>query len=440
MNRTLSIFLRILVIASPILIILALAFLAVKGLEQNRPETETSNELPQALAVFAQAVERRDFELQISAQGEVRPRSEINVTPQVGGRISFVSDSFVDGGYIPKGQVIARIDEADYELAVVRAKSGVASAQQNLAREQAEADLAIRDIRELGISDSSPLARREPQLAEAQAALDSAYAQLSEANLALERTAIRSPFNGRVREKSVDIGQFVTPGQSFGRIFSTESVEISLPLTDAQMGQLGLPLAFTETRDAPGPIVEFTATVGGQLRTWTGRITRTSAALNAQSRLINVFGEVEDPYGAGAADGAPMAPGLFVTAAISGEMLENVIWAPRAALRGANDLYLSSSEKDMLSIRKVNVLHSDESGAYISDDIPVGSLAIVSPIPAASDGMRLRVRERLADGTILEDDKEEAPTVAADTAGDEGRRRRRRGLGRGGRGGGRGGR
>jgi RND family efflux transporter MFP subunit len=275
--------------------------------------------------VFAQQVERRDFDLVVTAQGEVRPQIEINVTPQVGGQISFVSQSFVDGGYIPKGQIIARIDQADYELAVIRAKSGVATAMQRLAREQAEADLAIRDIQELGLSDTSPLARREPQLAEAQAALDSAYAQLSEANLALERTAIRSPFDGRVREKTVDIGQFVAPGQSLGRIFSTELVEVALPLTDAQMGQLGLPLAYSETKDAPGPQVQFSATVGGKERIWSGRITRTSAALNSQSRLINVFGVVEDPYGAGASDDAPMAPGLFVSAAIEGETVEGAL-------------------------------------------------------------------------------------------------------------------
>jgi len=407
---------RLLVILLPIAVIGFLGFAAIQGLKKNKPQTEKSDELPQALSVFAQAVERRDLKLEISAQGEVRPRAEINVTPQVGGQISFVSDSFVDGGFIPKGQVIARIDKADYELAVVRAKSGVASAQQRLVREQAEAELAIRDIQELGLSDTSPLARREPQLAEAQAALDSAYAQLSEANLALERTAIRSPFDGRVREKTVDIGQFVNPGQSFGRIFSTETVEVSLPLTDEQMGRLGLPLAYTETRDAPGPVVEFSATVGGQPRTWTGRITRTSAALNGQSRLINVFGEVQDPYGAAASDGAPMAPGLFVTAKISGDVLEDVLWAPRAALRGDNDLYLAADEKDKLSIRKVSVIHSDETGAYLNDDIPVGTLAIISPIPAATDGMRLRIRERLADGTILESEDDESPNGDTATA------------------------
>ncbi|MEO0884122.1 MAG: efflux RND transporter periplasmic adaptor subunit [Pseudomonadota bacterium] len=391
---------RLFAILLPVLIVVVLGFGGTAALNAMKPEPETSDQLPQALSVFAERTERRNLNLVVQAQGEVRPRSEIDVTPQVQGRIAYVSDKFLDGGFVSRGQVLVRLDAADYELDVIRAKASVATAQQALAREQAEADLAIRDIEDLGISETSPLARREPQLAEAQAALDSAYAQLSDANLALERTAIRSPFDGRVRQRSVDVGQFVSPGQSLGRVFSTDIVEVALPLTDAQLGQLNLPLAYTETADAPGPVVAFEASVGGDVRVWKGRITRTAAAVNSASRLINVFGEVADPYGAGADGDAPMAPGLFVTANIQGEVIEDVLWAPRAALRGEDKLYVGNVEQGTLSIRTVNVIFSDSSGVYFADGAGTGELAIVSPIQAAFDGMRLRIRERLPDGTL----------------------------------------
>ncbi|MEO1420862.1 MAG: efflux RND transporter periplasmic adaptor subunit, partial [Pseudomonadota bacterium] len=342
---------RFLAILLPIIVVVVLGFGGTAALNAMKPEPETSDELPQALSVFAERTERRDLNLVVTAQGEVRPRSEIDLTPQVQGRISYVSNKFLDGGFVSRGQVLIRLDDADYELGVIRAKSGVAAAQQRLAREEAEADLAMRDIQDLGITETSPLARREPQLAEAQASLDSAYAELSDANLALERTAIRAPFDGRVRQRSVDVGQFVAPGQSLGRVFATDIVEVSLPLTDAQLGQLDLPLAFTETEDRKGPEVTFAASVGGEMRHWTGRVTRTAAAVNSQSRLINVFGEVEDPYGEGADGDAPMAPGLFVTADIKGDTLEDVMWAPRAALRGQDKLYIGNIEDGTLSIR-----------------------------------------------------------------------------------------
>ena len=79
-----------------------------------------------------------------------------------------------------------------------------------------------------------------------------------------------APFTGRVREKSVDLGQFVSPGMSLGSIFATDVVEVSLPITDDQLGQLGLPLAFAETATQLGPNVAFYGTVGGAPRHWEG--------------------------------------------------------------------------------------------------------------------------------------------------------------------------
>lgn len=436
---------RFLRFALPLVVIIFGAFTGFGVLAANKPKPETSTEGAKALTVFANPIERRSIDFRIETEGEVRPRSEISVTPQISGRITYISDRFVDGGYIAKGQTIARLDKADFELALVRAKSVVAAAQQGIAREQAEADLAIKDLEELGISQSSPLARREPQLAEAQASLDSARAQLREAELALERTTITAPFNVRVRERAADIGQFVSPGQSLGTIFAVDSVEVSLPLTDEQLGQLGLPLAFLATRSNPGPEVVFSSAVAGEMRHWTGRITRTAAAVNTQSRLINIFGEVKDPYGRGADNGAPMAPGLFVKAELTGKSLEDVLWAPRAAVRGDDLLYIGVTPEDpdtltllkdgtfkvlegvfggrppmfrarqhnkVLSLRKITPLYKDETGVYFKDGAEIGELAIISPVQAAVDGMSLVVREQLEDGTIIQSDSSDQGDLA----------------------------
>ncbi len=397
------------------------------------PKPEQAEEAPAGLSVFAERVRIDDLTFSVDAQGEVRPQREIVVAPQLSGRIAYVSPDYIDGGFIRKGQVLIRLEDADYRLGVVRARSGVASAEQRLAREQAEAEIAIQDIRNLGITDSSPLARREPQLAEAQASLDSAEAQLADAQLALDRTAIIAPFTGRVREESVDAGQFVSPGQSLGRIFATDVVEVSLPITDAQLGQLGIPLAFAETEAVKGPKVTFTANVAGQQRQWVGRITRSAAAVNTQTRLINVIAELEDPYGAGSDNGAPMAPGLFVTATVVGSSIENLKVAPRGAIRSGNKIYLGDVEASALRIHEVSLVHSDLDGAwFFSEAVEEGALAITSPIQAGFDGMSITILERMPDGTIKthepEKDDEEASddsepaTAAAMTAGEGGSR------------------
>ena len=200
---------RIISVLVPIGIIGVLGVGGVVALGAIKPQPEKAAEARAGLNVFAEPVRRGDLKLVVETQGEVRPKREIVVAPQISGRISYVSPDFIDGGFIKKGQLLVRVEAADYELAVVRSQSTVASAEQRLAREIAEAELARQDIEDLGLEDASPLARREPQLAEARAGLDAAKAQLRDAELALERTAVYAPFDGRVRERNVDIGQVV---------------------------------------------------------------------------------------------------------------------------------------------------------------------------------------------------------------------------------------
>lgn len=404
---------RLIAIIAPIAIIIVLGVGGVIAVNAMKPEPEKSDEPRAGLNVFAEPVRAGSLTVTVEAQGEVRPKREIIVSPQITGRVSYVSPDFIDGGFIKRGQVLVRIESADYELGVVRARSTVASAEQRLAREIAEAELAQRDLEDLGLTDVSPLARREPQMAEAQASLEAAKAQLREAELGLARTAVVAPFDGRVRERSVDIGQFVSPGQTLGRIFATDVVEVALPLKDADLGLLNLPLAFAASDSQPGPRVNFSAVVAGQPRNWTGEIVRTGAAINSQTRQINVIAELKDPFGAGADNGAPMAPGLFVDARIEGETLDSVLIAPRAALRGDNRLFIGDVKEGKLSIRTANVVFTDRNGAYLRSGADPGELAIVSPIQAAFDGMSITVLERLEDGTVKVHGEQKKPAEAA---------------------------
>lgn len=404
---------RLLAILAPIGIILVLGVGGVFAVNAMKPEPEKSDEPRAGLNVFAEPVREVSLTLTVDAQGEVRPKTEIVVAPQTSGRVAYVSPDFIDGGFIRKGQVLVRVEAQDYELGVVRARSTVASAEQRLAREQAESKLAQQDLEDLGMTDASPLARREPQLAEAQASLDAAKSQLKDAELALARTAVIAPFDGRVRERSVDIGQVVAPGQSLGRIFGNDVVEVSLPLKDSELGRLGLPIAFASSKETPGPEVVFTATVAGEPRTWRGQVVRTGAAINSQTRQINVIAELNDPFGAGADNGTPMAPGLFVDAQIQGKSLESVLVAPRSALRGDDKLYIGDPESGKLSIRTVDVTFSDRDGAYFHEGAEVGELAIISPIQAPFDGMSLTVMQRMEDGSVKVHNPPK-PTAATD--------------------------
>ena len=93
-----------------------------------------------------------------------------------------------------------------------------------------------------------------------------------------------APFEGRVRTKMADIGQYVTPGQSLGQIFSTDLVQIRLPLTDSQLALVDLPLAFEGTDSNLGPQVKFAAHIAGGRHEWTQPGLET--LLEAQHHLV----------------------------------------------------------------------------------------------------------------------------------------------------------
>lgn len=377
---------KFLIIAAPA-VVLAGGVLIVVLMMLAAPKPQKKDEGPRPVSAFVAAVERKTVRLTVTTQGEVRPRVEIDLVPQVSGRIVYVAPEFVGGGIIAEGQDLIRIEDTDYELGVVRARARVAEAEQNLQREQAEAELARKDWEELGEGTASPLTLREPQLADARAKLAAAKADLEDAQLKLRRTRITAPFAGRVRQKQADLGQFVTAGTRLGRIFATDLVEVRLPLTDRELGLLNLPVAFAAP-EGGGPDVILSGVIAGQNRQWTGRVVRTESAIDPQTRLLYAIAEVKDPYGKGADNGAPLAVGMFVNAEIKGRELAGALVIPRAALRGENTVYVVDKDGE-LEIRSVDVIHSSVDEAILRSGVRAGERAVTSPLRDPRNGMKI---------------------------------------------------
>ena len=285
------------------------------------------------------------------------------------------------------------IEAADFEIAVIQAEAEVAQVEQVLVREIAEGELARRDFEDLGNATPSALALREPQRAQAEAAVKAAKGQLRAAKLQLARTKVRAPFDGRVRSKSSDIGQFVSPGSVLGQIFSTNIVEVNLPLTDDDLYKVNLPLAYVaETRSA-APEVELSAIIAGQRRYWNGRIMRTDSVVDTQTRGLSAIVEVYDPYDTGmSVDGFPLAPGLFVNASINGRAFEDVIVIPRDGLRVKNQVYLADNQ-GKVEIRQVSVIDTDSERAVLSEGIRDGELVVLSPMEPSRARLTLKVSD-----------------------------------------------
>lgn len=326
--------------------------------------------------------------LGVTMQGEVNAKVQAVLAAQVAGRIVWVSPSFAEGGAFREGETLVRIDDADYRLSVVRARSQVAQAREALAREEAEGELARRDWASLGKGDPSPLALREPQLAQAKAALDAAQAQLQDAELDLARTAVKAPFAGRVRARRANLGDYVAPGAPVADAFSTNTMEIRVALTDPDLALLNLPLGYTAPPNG-GPVATLTATVSGQARTWTGRLSRLDA--NVDPRTRQVFGIVEV---ANAFSGpAPLAPGLYTNVQIGGGREETFVSAPRSALKRNEFIYVVRPN-GTIEVRNVLPAQTTVDEVLLRTGLAAGEQVVVSTLASPRQGMRVTPIDR----------------------------------------------
>lgn len=358
-----------------------------------RKPPERTEQNVQAPLVKVESLEIRDIPMMIRGYGSVHPKVQVDVIPEVAGKVVFVHPELKVGGFIRRDEKILQIDPSDYELAVQQAQAAVADATVRLETEQAEADVARKEWNELnpGTEPTSLLVLREPQIRQAKAALASAEAQLATARLRLERTRISLPFDSLITSERVDLGQYVVAGQSLGTAFGTEAVEIEVPLEDEELAWFDVFAQSIFSNGHPNPKtytpVEVRADFAGALHTWEGRVVRTTGQVDKMSRMVVVVVEVEKPFEI-SGDRPPLLPGVFAEVLIQGKTLSNAVAVPRDAVREGNQVWLVNDGR--LHIQPLDVVRADKDFAYVVSDIPDGAEVVVSSLDAVVSGMAVR--------------------------------------------------
>lgn len=365
-----------------VLLIIAVAILvagALASMKQPPPKKEAKNN---ALLVETLTLTKQPIDFKIASQGTVQPVINTILSAEVSGRIVYISDKFVAGGLFQADEVLLEIDPTDYKVAVTQASALVK--QRQIEYEGA------KELRKSGF-------RAEAELASAEAALAAAESSLVRAERNLDRTKIRLPYKGIVREKTADLGQYVNPGSRVAVTFAVESAEIRLPITDRDLSFLDLP-AYQELDrdDSMLPTVTLSAIQKGKVATWQAKIIRTEGVVDINSRVTFAVALVNDPYKTNqtlVANDEPVLPiGTYVSAEINGITIDNLIKVPRSSLRNQRQLLVVDNE-NKLRIRDVDILHTDETHAYINGGIESGERITVTAIEAPINGMRLRTTD-----------------------------------------------
>lgn len=373
----------------PLLIIITgVGIMAV--MQAMRPAPKKEAQHVAGIPVHVSFVEKKNYYAMVAGTGTVQASQDITIIPQVSGRVVTVSPAFVSGGFLKKGDLLFELDDADYRLAAEQAKARVANAEYEISVTESRARIARQEWERLEGNKGekpNPLVLYEPQLKNAKAALVSAAAGLQQAELDLERTKIRAPFNCLVRAEAVEPGQFVRAGTVVGTLAGTDAAEIVVPLPLEELQWLEIP---RQAYGASGSRAKISLSLGETRHEWDGNIIRSLREIDSKSRMLSVVVAVRDPYRLAAADAAAALPvGAFVDIRFTGRQMAKAMSIPRTALR-ENSTVWTMDQDNTLRIKKVTVLRLEREQVFITAGLQEGDSVVLTVITGAAEGMKLK--------------------------------------------------
>lgn len=385
-KKTLLICILILVIAGGVT---AFIFMTEPTAQREGATRET------AMLVEVTSAERGDFRPTIVTTGTVQPAEDVILSPRVGGLVIRRSPGFVPGGFVRKGQTLLQIDPADYQNTLQLRKSSLQQALANLSIEKGRQDVARQDYQLLGDTlseENEALVLRRPQLETAEAQVEAARVAVRQAELQLERTAIKAPFDAHILSRNANVGSQVAPGANLGRLVGVDQYWVMATVPLSQLRWLTFPDGGNE-KGSEVMIRSRTAWPEGQYRT--GYLYKLLGALEGQTRLARVLVSVPDPLAYGDDSKPSLIIGSFVETSIKAKKLTDVVRLKRDYIR--EDETVWAMEDGKLRIQDVDIVFRDAQYAYISSGLSEESQVVATNLSTVSEGARLRLSEAKED-------------------------------------------
>jgi len=380
--------------------ILAAGIIALIGFSSMKKPPEEKAEIDNTPIVAVENIVVAPLTLEVSSYGVVKPKYETTIVAQVNGEIVELSDTFVRGGLVKKGQLLARIDPNDYDAALIDAQANMASARAALEKEVAQGKVAEREWKQ--ITDTSPteLSLRKPQLAQELARVKSAQAAILRAKRNLQRTEIRAPYDAMINSRTIGLGSFVGVGSEIGKLLGTAIAEVRLPVADNQLQFL-----IAQGQDAQ---VNLTGTFAGKEIQWQAAIARSEGVVDDKSRMSYLVAEIQDPYhlqNNTVENAMPLRFGSYVQAKILGVEINNASIVPRYLVVDEQVAILDNESK--LHYAEIDIVRHQGGNVIVANGLSDGDQLIVSALDYPVEGMKLAL-------TSGEDDKQNAPDETSD--------------------------
>lgn len=391
---------KTLFVSSGILLVAAAILVLIFRTEPEAQRAGATRET--AMLVEVLAVERGAFRPTVVAMGTVEPERDVILSPRVEGQIVERSPKFIPGGFVGEGEVLLKVDPSDFRNVLAQRRSELDQAKADLEIEMGRQDVARQDLELLSETllpgdEASPedglspedraLVLRQPQLDAARARVASAQAAVDQAELDLERTTIRAPFDAHVLSREANVGSQVAPGDRLGRLVGTDAywVEVAVPV--AKLRFLTIP---SEREDAVR-VRNRSAWPEGTHRT--GRIDQLLGEIAGPTRMARLLVTVPDPLArdSNPEDSPPLLIGSFLEAEIEADELQDVVRLNRDYVRKDDTVWVMEDGK--LRIREAEIVFRDARYAYVSEGLEAGDRVVTTNLSTVVDGAALRLEE-----------------------------------------------
>ncbi|MCP4118806.1 MAG: biotin/lipoyl-binding protein [Desulfobacteraceae bacterium] len=427
-------------------VVCALIFVGVlKGLKKG-PEKLPVKEAVRKVRTLE--IQPMDVVPSVLGYGYVEPDKVWQVVPEVSGKVIGTSQVFSKGNFAGKGDLLITLDPTDYQLAVNQAEAEIKNIrarlteldknEQNTGRllEIQQSLLALKK-KEL---ERNETARRTRAISESaldkarmnyqtqrilvqdlenaltlipanrqalKAQLDLNLVKLAKARVDLDRTRIHVPFNCRITETRVEVGQFVQAGQILAKADGTERVEMTAQVSMEKMIRLFLSVDGSVTAkdivfrdlikmDMLRKMLDLKVKVrlvnDGFDTQWDADFARAGATIDPQTRTMGIIVVVEKPYEQiilGVRP--PLVRNMFCEVEISGKPLSQRTVIPRSALH-EDKVYVVGPESRLVR-RPVRVEFAQGDFYVLKPGLDHGEQIVVSDLTPAIDGMLLEATE-----------------------------------------------
>jgi RND family efflux transporter MFP subunit len=344
----------------------------------------------------------------VTANGYVVARTRAAVSAKVAGRLASLGVS--EGSRVRRGEVIARLENADYQAQVAQAQATEAAARADLIEAETERDQLRREaqrLRDIRSQRAELVSAQDVEAAESRAAqaeartraagarVEAAEAGLRFADASLENTLIRAPFSGTVLRKEAEVGEVVAPsvggGLTRGAVVTMadlSTLEVEVDVNEAYIARIQSQQPARITLDAypdtgfRGAVRQVVPTADRQRATVQVKV----SILDRDPRILPEMGARVDflapePESRGDAAVAVAAPPRIrlPVAAVRDEGGQTVVWLVRDG---------------RLESRPVQAGPASGGFREIRSGLAGGEMVLVGGTEPPRTGMRVRVRDR----------------------------------------------